>query len=341
MPSPTSSSEGPAAAAITIDKQNAVWTHGDVVAYLDFLITKVASAGEGGNFKMPIFNAAAKLMNARRTSVGLKTGKGCQNKYTGLRKTLKVVDHLKNHASGFTYDDENGANIGIAEQNAWEVYVKVHRDAKPFRNKGWPYLAKMEQLVPSQAKGAHHGDMPPSPDAPFSPSVWDMEKPDYQGGDDDDDDEERENEKEKEPEEQRSNSPTPIGTGRKRAATTTPLQPPKRVRRSGGADSLSNIAAACHEFNDITSGFRPMFTTPPKLRQPYRHGSGSGSCHTTFQPSPVRKANAVDRAQELEAYLASSDLAILLDILGKIVGWVQDQLRKQMMKEGLDLSLNF
>lgn len=138
-----------------------------------------------------------------------------------LRKTLKVVDHLKNHASGFTYDDENGANIGIAEQNAWEVYVKVHRDAKPFRTKGWPYLAKMEQLVPSQAKGAHvfrpsqavaptdpldvdsqHGDMPPSPDAPFSPSVWDMEKPDYQGGDDDGDDEERE--KEKEPEEQRS-----------------------------------------------------------------------------------------------------------------------------------------
>ncbi|KAJ6549720.1 hypothetical protein B0H19DRAFT_951617 [Mycena capillaripes] len=221
MPSPTSSSEGPAAAAITIDKQNAVWTHGDVVAYLDFLITKVASAGEGGNFKMPVFNAAAKLMNSRRTSGGVKTGKGCQNKYTGLRKTLKVVDHLKNHASGFTYDDENGANIGIAEQNAWEVYVKVHRDAKPFRNKGWPYLAKMEQLVPSQAKGAHvfrpsqavapadpldidsqRGDTPPTPDGPFSPSVWDMEKPDYQGGDDDDEEEERN--KEKEPEEQRS-----------------------------------------------------------------------------------------------------------------------------------------
>jgi hypothetical protein len=65
----------------------------------------------------------------------------------------------------------------------------------------------------------------------------------------------------------------------------------------------------------------------------------------------------VDRAQELEAYLAPSDLAILLDILGENVskadvynnilldavrvGWVQDQLRKQMMKEGLDLSLNF
>lgn len=133
-----------------------------------------------------------------------------------LRKTYAVIEHIKLHASGFTWDDTRGACIDVASQSAWQTYVKQHPDAKPFRNKGWTHLARMEKLVPSQAKGTHvfrpsqattlddqEDDRqstdppspadPPSPPAdygagPGSPSVWDIERGHGLREDDDEED---------------------------------------------------------------------------------------------------------------------------------------------------------
>ncbi|KAJ7084117.1 hypothetical protein C8R44DRAFT_651662 [Mycena epipterygia] len=197
-PSPTVLSSGPNS------KQNAVWTDADIIALLNYLFTQVAAAGDGGNFKMAIFTGAVPIVNAVRTRGGPKTRKSCHGKYKALRKIHDVIQHIKLHASGFTWDDTRSACIDVASKSAWETYVKQHPDAKPFRNKGWAHLSLMEKLVPSQAKGTHvfrpsqaatpedqeddrqstdpssPGD-PPSPPAdygagPGSPTVWDIER---------------------------------------------------------------------------------------------------------------------------------------------------------------------
>ncbi|KAJ6559361.1 hypothetical protein DFH09DRAFT_875131, partial [Mycena vulgaris] len=130
-------------------------TDADIKTFLEFLISKVASAGDGGNFKMSVFNASVAVVNGVRTRGGLKTGKSCQGKYKALRKILAVIQHIKEHASGFTWVDGRGADINVGSASAWDTYVQQHPDAKPFRNKGWEHLELMEKLVPSQVRGAH------------------------------------------------------------------------------------------------------------------------------------------------------------------------------------------
>ncbi|KAF7343133.1 Myb-like domain-containing protein [Mycena venus] len=364
MPPHNTSTQPSSGPIMTIDaskKEKAAWTHEDVVKFLDYLISQVATAGDGIHFQTKTYTAAARLLNESRVHGAAKTAKGCLNKFNGLRKTHQVIDHLVNHASGFTYSEKNGADIDDTSEAAWASYLISHPDAKPFRNKGWPYFDKMEQLVPSQAKGTHvfcvgvatdqndsnssHGDSPPPGGAPGSPTVWPDELPE--------EDEDDEGEKEKEnSDEDRSSSPTPAsrssssGSGRKRAAVaTTPIQgngPAKRVRYSAApAAAAAPVAGAPVS---LTSGSNANATV----------NANANANTQIYQPSPVRKTDALLRAQRLENYLAPSDLAIICDILGNSVakadiynalvvdavrvGWVQDQLRKHTLEGGLDFS---
>ncbi|KAJ6574230.1 hypothetical protein B0H19DRAFT_1253958 [Mycena capillaripes] len=76
-------------------KQNAVWTKADVTKFLDHLITEVASAGDGGNFKIKVFKDAADVVNAIRTVGGLHTKLGCKGKYAALRKRRFMGDYTE------------------------------------------------------------------------------------------------------------------------------------------------------------------------------------------------------------------------------------------------------
>ncbi|KAF7371621.1 hypothetical protein MVEN_00017600 [Mycena venus] len=347
-------------------KQNAAWTHEDIVKLLEYLISQIATSEGGGNFKMQIFTAAARILNEIRAKGGPKTGKGCQNKYKALRATHQVVDHIKNHASGFTYSDDHGADIGPASASAWDTYCIAHPDAKPFRNKGWPYLEQMEKLIPSQARGNHvfrpgaaenpidldsaRGNSPSSADAPGSPTVWNLEDFDKDDSRGDDDDDEGEKDNGGGFDEGRSSSPTPISAGSRKRAAVTPLQPPKRARYSAGAQALSSIASAAHDMNEILGGFRQIFAPLPA--QPAQavtlgagaEASGSNPNAQVYQPSP-----------RLETYLLPDDLSIFCDIIGENiikadmynalivdsirVKWVRDQLRKHALQHGLDFSI--
>lgn len=60
------------------------WTAEDEVVLIDFLLTHAAAAGDGGNFKMVTFNAAAPVVDAKRVKGGPKTAKACQNKYNAV-----------------------------------------------------------------------------------------------------------------------------------------------------------------------------------------------------------------------------------------------------------------
>ncbi|KAI6031219.1 hypothetical protein BKA83DRAFT_4487937 [Pisolithus microcarpus] len=121
----------------------ASWTDADVDVLLDLAIAHKVSAGEGMNFKATFWNtASAALSNPARG--GPKTAR--------LRKMFEVIDCIKN-TSGFAYSNELGANIGLENEAVWSDFVKKHKDAGPFRNRGWPHYEKMKQLMPSKGKG--------------------------------------------------------------------------------------------------------------------------------------------------------------------------------------------
>ncbi|KAF7350044.1 hypothetical protein MVEN_01306100 [Mycena venus] len=376
MPPHNTSTQPSSGPIMTIDaskKEKAAWTREDVVKFLDYLISQVATAGDRIHFQTKTYTAAARLLNESRVRGAPKTAKGCLNKFNGLRKTHKVIDHLVNHASGFTYSEKNGTDIDDTSEAAWASYLISHPDAKPFCNKGWPYFDKMEQLVPSQAKGTHvfrvgvamdqndsnssHGDSPPPGGAPGSPTVWPDELPE----EDEDDEGEKEKETLTRTGAARSSS---NGGGCKRAAVAkTPIQgngPAKRVRYSAGAHALGSIAAAAHNMNEILGGWQSIFAAPAAAAAPVAGAPVSSTSGSNANANATVNANANANTQiyqpnpRLENYLAPSNLAIICDILGNSVakadiynalvvdavrvGWVQDQLRKHTLEGGLDFS---
>ncbi|KAJ6580648.1 hypothetical protein B0H19DRAFT_1328687 [Mycena capillaripes] len=365
----------PSSLYLPLDKNpdaNAAWTDADVLAFLDFLVSKISAAGEGGNFKMTTFNAAKDVMNKIRTRGGLKTAKSCHGKYKA------VIDALRNNTgtSGFTWTDEHGANIDAATAAAWDGYVKVYPDAKPFRNHGWPFLSRMDELVPSQAKGTHVfrasqavvlGDEFPGSlslgdeDQVGSPTRWNMEDENY-GKDDELDDDEQGS----------SSSPTPAAqtpapAGRKRPASPTSTAK-KRVRRSGGSAALGDIAASAGEFIEILGNIATTFSlsaataaappppaTPVPATAPATPVQATGALEDMiFQPTPRRKHAAMLRAQQLETYLLPSELGVLIKILSSSKDkadtynailpeqdalrewWVRDEIRQHNLQNGLN-----
>ena len=59
--------------------------------------------------------------------------------------------------SGWSWDDELGANIPDGDPgDRWKDYEAAHPKAKPFRNKGWPFISYFDIICGDiQATGSH------------------------------------------------------------------------------------------------------------------------------------------------------------------------------------------
>jgi hypothetical protein len=57
--------------------------------------------------------------------------------------------------SGWSWDDDKGADITPEKKGTWDNYVAKHPAAQPFRNSGWVHLDAFDSLGPSSAKGSH------------------------------------------------------------------------------------------------------------------------------------------------------------------------------------------
>ncbi|GLB45371.1 hypothetical protein LshimejAT787_2200340 [Lyophyllum shimeji] len=104
---------------------------------------------------MVTFTAASAVVDKARSKGGLKTAKACQNKWNALRRAFRAIQAIKFSKSGWTWDDEHGANITLDMEGAWNAFIKVRKDAKPFKHKGWVHLEKMTHLMPATVKGTH------------------------------------------------------------------------------------------------------------------------------------------------------------------------------------------
>ncbi|KIK16154.1 hypothetical protein PISMIDRAFT_113900, partial [Pisolithus microcarpus 441] len=131
--------------------QPASWMDADINVLLDLAITHKASAGEGMNFKATFGNAVSNALS-NPSKGGPKTSKVCKEIWKRLRKTFKVINYIKN-TSQFAYLCELGANIGLENEAVWNDFIKKHKDANSFQNRGWPHYDKMKQLMLSKGKG--------------------------------------------------------------------------------------------------------------------------------------------------------------------------------------------
>ncbi|KAJ7776063.1 hypothetical protein DFH07DRAFT_951971 [Mycena maculata] len=297
--------------------ESAIWTTPETKKLVDFLVDQVSRAGDGGNFLTAVWNEAAALLAPMLKDGGPKTAKVCRNKYTQLHGLFKVVREIKK-VSGWHWDDNTGASITADTKSSWDDYVRVHPNAKPFRNKGWPYYSQLEELVPPETSSIHiyrpsQGTGAGDSDEDLVPSDDndEQEDEDNNGGDND----EQEYEEMSHP--RRARPPSPrwdienSSSSPNTAASQTSFDAPARKQRQAatpgpsrrlrppapGPAALSQLASSV---TDVSESLRSALGPPDRGGLP---------------ATPKRQMNAMARAQKLEGWLGDEKLAAFIEIL--------------------------
>ncbi|KAJ3735133.1 hypothetical protein DFJ43DRAFT_1151769 [Lentinula guzmanii] len=169
---PLTGSSGPKLRAHRPPKEEkASWTHGDLKHFLDFLADHRSEMGEGYSFKGKTFQAAADHL-APLTTVGGQESKTFPPSFTSFdltisacvtpshirdvdscKRKLNAIGLIKQQSGWAAWSDEHGAGITTLTSRSWDDFVKKHKEAKPFRNRGWPFLHDFERIMPYQPKG--------------------------------------------------------------------------------------------------------------------------------------------------------------------------------------------
>ncbi|KAG6882130.1 hypothetical protein C0992_012657, partial [Termitomyces sp. T32_za158] len=110
----------------------ASWDLADEKKLIEFFFEHRASAGDGGSFRRSFFQEISNILTSLCIKGGLKTVKACQNKWNSLKQTYRVILALQS-VSGWTWDDKKGCNITPELESSWAAYVKVHKQAAPFK----------------------------------------------------------------------------------------------------------------------------------------------------------------------------------------------------------------
>ncbi|KAG1863202.1 hypothetical protein DFJ58DRAFT_725099 [Suillus subalutaceus] len=148
----------------------AQWGFDEIDAMLTYLIMEKSSLA-GVTFKDTIYNQAAIEIASKRTHGPPKTGEQCKSKWGMLKTTFQAI-RTYHSKSGCHWDDEHGANIdGPAAEAVWKEYVgkKSNSPMKPFKNNGWPFYSKMDQILPE--KSAAQGTVAYNPAQSAAPAV--------------------------------------------------------------------------------------------------------------------------------------------------------------------------
>ncbi|KAH6906646.1 hypothetical protein BKA70DRAFT_1428729 [Coprinopsis sp. MPI-PUGE-AT-0042] len=216
---------------------SAVWVVREEDGLLDFLVSNVAQAGDGGNFKKVVFEQALVEIAPLHEH--------------GPPKTVKMpgrstVSFKRFNVSGWTWSDTDGCGITPESADTWDEYVRHHPEAKPFRNRGWRHVQRFEMLIPnSTPRGANV----------VYPSQTKQVTEDSDEEEHDGDDTEIEGTL------SQSSTQSPATS---QPSSSTPTTPPRsqRVRPKSGASAISDMAASVTRFGDaIAAALAP----PPDL----------------------------------------------------------------------------
>jgi len=135
---------------------SASWTDDDITALVDYLYRSRAAIEE---FKPKLFRKAAIHLEAMRTEGGAKDATNTRNKWNNIKAQWAAVNRFRK-SSGVGWDaTKGGAFLSTpAEFAVFEQYMTAHPKDKPhlsvIRNKSWPLLSKLDDLIaPSTATG--------------------------------------------------------------------------------------------------------------------------------------------------------------------------------------------
>ncbi|KAF8237663.1 hypothetical protein L208DRAFT_1245794, partial [Tricholoma matsutake] len=132
------------------------WNDSEIAALLQYLDNQKLQSEEVGNFKDPVWKNAPETIKDHHSRGPVKTAKTCQNKWSTLKATYNSIEGYHN-ASGFHFDNVNGANIkGETAKGICNDIVAKKPELKPFRNKGWVYYEVMQSIMFSTAAHGIH-----------------------------------------------------------------------------------------------------------------------------------------------------------------------------------------
>ncbi|KAG2097515.1 uncharacterized protein F5147DRAFT_777969 [Suillus discolor] len=154
------------------------WRNEEITALVNHMYDNRASGDTSGNFKPQVYTSALTVINddpdLQPLRIGpAKTVKMVKSKWASLKSIHHAIDKYRNQ-TGTHWDSANGAGIhGPAASAVWDSYVALSSNShmRSFRNTGWPYFEKMQEIIPlGGARGRHAfhpGVMgpPPVPDA--------------------------------------------------------------------------------------------------------------------------------------------------------------------------------
>ncbi|KAE9395227.1 hypothetical protein BT96DRAFT_746447, partial [Gymnopus androsaceus JB14] len=107
-----------------------------------------SKAGDGGNFPMAVYNAAAAECNKILTQGALKTGLSCKNKFSKyLRPTFNICYIIHKYSGIGGFDTLTGAHITPETELLWEDIVKSNPKCEPYKYKGWSFWDKMLEIM--------------------------------------------------------------------------------------------------------------------------------------------------------------------------------------------------
>jgi hypothetical protein len=71
-----------------------------------------------------------------------------------LRRIFRAIQAIKSQ-SGWTWSDTKGADIAPEMEQEWSKFVKIYKEAKPFKSSGWVHLEKMAEIMPVTLRGLY------------------------------------------------------------------------------------------------------------------------------------------------------------------------------------------
>jgi hypothetical protein len=67
---------------------------------------------------------------------------------------FRAIQAIINH-TGWNWCDDSGANIQADQAAAWESFCGTHKEAKPFRNRGWVHFERVSDIMPATVRGVN------------------------------------------------------------------------------------------------------------------------------------------------------------------------------------------
>ncbi|KAG1824002.1 hypothetical protein EV424DRAFT_744733, partial [Suillus variegatus] len=136
---------------------SAHWTDEETTRLIQYLALHHTEGGDGINFKQATFAAAVAhlleppegIPKENHVAGNKRDWQSCKNKWIMCKKKHAAITEIKSQ-SGFSWDEELGANIGPADAAWWTAFVNARPDMKPFRNKGWKHFDDMDDLLHAQ-----------------------------------------------------------------------------------------------------------------------------------------------------------------------------------------------